>query len=149
MHALFFPFDEVMLVGGAMTDGEAFKQMPESLRVSVRDSGGIYYHVLRFGFEYAFDVGCPKIEEGECFVAVRFGAWHDSDHKMTFTGEPGLDVNTRSQAIQFLGGEEDTHVTAGLAFLFNNRFDLNAAVDFSDAVNTVSLSATVHFGGGS
>jgi hypothetical protein len=51
-HVLYFPFEEVILVGGGMTDGEAFKQMPETLRASVRQSGGIFYHVLRFGFEH-------------------------------------------------------------------------------------------------
>lgn len=103
--------------------------------------------ILRLGLERIFDVRCPVSKRKGCFVGVRFGAWHDPDHKMRFAAEPGLDVNTRAQAIQFLGGDEEVHVTAGVAFLYKERFDLNAAVDLSDTVDTVSLSAIFHFGG--
>lgn len=48
----FLPHDEIMLCGGAMTNGAAFAEMPGELSAEIRESGGIYYHVIRFGFDY-------------------------------------------------------------------------------------------------
>jgi len=47
----FLPYDEVILVGGGMTDGRAFEQMGDGLPDRIRASGGMLYHVLRFGFD--------------------------------------------------------------------------------------------------
>jgi len=47
--------DEVMLVGGGMTDGSAFETMPNELAEAIRNSGGIFYHVLKFGFDHFKD----------------------------------------------------------------------------------------------
>jgi hypothetical protein len=46
----FLPHDEVILVGGAMTDGRAFGHMGRELAKNIKDSGGIYYHLLKFAF---------------------------------------------------------------------------------------------------
>jgi len=51
----YIPFDEVILVGGGMTDGRAFAHMPEKLQSEIRENSGIFYHVLRFGFEHFKD----------------------------------------------------------------------------------------------
>jgi len=51
-YASFLPYEEVILVGGAMTDGSAFGHMPESLPDEIRKSGGIYFHVLKFAFNH-------------------------------------------------------------------------------------------------
>lgn len=48
----FLPYDEVVLVGGAMTDGHAFTFMPPNMALEIRKSGGIYYHVLKFAFDH-------------------------------------------------------------------------------------------------
>ena len=47
----FLPYEEVILVGGAMTDGKAFGYMTGDLSERIRASGGIYYHVLKFAFD--------------------------------------------------------------------------------------------------
>jgi hypothetical protein len=47
----FLPYEEVILVGGAMTDGRAFAHMTDDLPEKIRASGGIYYHVLKFAFD--------------------------------------------------------------------------------------------------
>ena len=54
-YTSFLPFDEVILVGGAMTDGRVYKAMDEGLANDIRASGGIYYHVLRFAFDHFAD----------------------------------------------------------------------------------------------
>jgi len=54
-YANFLQYDEVVLVGGAMTDGRAFAQMPVDLAERIRASGGAYYHVLKFAFDHFKD----------------------------------------------------------------------------------------------
>jgi hypothetical protein len=48
----FLPYDEVILVGGAMTDGAVFDLMPPETREIIRQSGGVYFHVLKFAFDF-------------------------------------------------------------------------------------------------
>lgn len=48
----FLPHEGVILVGGAMTDGSVFRQMPPETRNVIKSAGGIYYQVLLFAFEY-------------------------------------------------------------------------------------------------
>ncbi len=54
-YANFLAHDEVILVGGAMTDGAAFKHMPAKLCEDIRNSGGVYYHLLKFAFDHFKD----------------------------------------------------------------------------------------------
>jgi hypothetical protein len=56
-YASFLPHEEVILVGGAMTDGGALGLMPEGLPDEISKSGGIYFHVLKFAF-YHFREDC-------------------------------------------------------------------------------------------
>lgn len=54
-YTSFIPYDEVILVGGAMTDGKAFGHMPGDLAEKIRESGGIFYHVIKFAFNHFKD----------------------------------------------------------------------------------------------
>ena len=47
----FLPYEEVILAGGAITDGRAFGYMTGDLSEKIRASGGIYCHVLKFAFD--------------------------------------------------------------------------------------------------
>ena len=47
----FLPYEEVILVGGGMTDGRAFGYMKGDLPEKIRASGGTLYHLLKFGFD--------------------------------------------------------------------------------------------------
>lgn len=100
------------------------------------DDGEAY----RLGFEYEFDP--PKC--GNCAVFLRLGAWHDPDHKMRFAAEPGLDFLTRSQAVQFQGGAAEHHFTGGLGVRIGEQLRIDAAADFSDTVDSASLSAVYY-----
>ena len=51
----FMQHEEVILVGGGMTDGSAFEHMGGDLGERIRASGGALYHVLRFGFDHFKD----------------------------------------------------------------------------------------------
>ena len=92
---------------------------------------------LRLGFEYLFTQ--PKHP-----VALRLGGWESPAHKIFFDGEPGPDGDTRAQSIQFRGGDDELHVAAGIGIVFAS-FQIDGAADFSDAIDTVSLSAVVRF----
>ncbi|NIP17627.1 MAG: hypothetical protein GWM87_05370 [Xanthomonadales bacterium] len=47
----FLPYDEVLLVGGAMTDGAVFRMMPEKTKSTIKKLGGIYFQSLKFSFD--------------------------------------------------------------------------------------------------
>lgn len=46
----FLPHSGVILVGGAMTDGNVMRALPADLRDSIVSEGGIYLAVLRYAF---------------------------------------------------------------------------------------------------
>ncbi len=74
------------------------------------------------------------------FVAFRVGAWIDPDHR--FRANPG-----RGDAFEralFRGGDDELHLAAGLGLAFST-FQLDLSVDFSDLVDTASLSAIYQF----
>jgi len=52
---LFWKHDEVMLNGGSVTNGAGFQHVPEHVSHSIRESEGLFYHILRFGFDYFKD----------------------------------------------------------------------------------------------
>ena len=52
----FLPYEEVILVGGGMTDGAALRQVPEQTRQAITESGGVLYALLTYGFDrFAFE----------------------------------------------------------------------------------------------
>ena len=52
---LFWKHEEVMLNGGSVTNGAGFSQVPEQLSREIRESEGLFYYILRFGFEHFKD----------------------------------------------------------------------------------------------
>jgi hypothetical protein len=48
---LFWHHDEVMLNGGSVTNGAGFRHVPSELSAAIRNSEGLFFHMLRFGFE--------------------------------------------------------------------------------------------------
>ncbi len=72
-------------------------------------------------------------------MQLRAGVWFDPDHEMRYLGsDPQLQtVWTR--------GEDELHWAVGFGLRFR-RFQLDAAVDVSDRVNTVSVSSVYYFG---
>lgn len=51
----FLLHDEIMLVGGGMTDGKTFAHIDGGLGERIRASGGMLFHMLRFGFDHFKD----------------------------------------------------------------------------------------------
>ncbi len=80
-------------------------------------------------------------------MATRFGAWRDPDHRFRFEGlgtggrDPTEEIGiTALQA----PGQVECHWAAGVGLAFD-RYPIDLAVDFSDEVNTFSVSAIYTF----
>ena len=87
---------------------------------------------LHLGAEYVFLRSAPV-------VAIRLGTWLDPDHRPSFSaGGTALE-----RALLPPGGDE-IHYTLGLGLVFES-FQLDLGADFSDPVDTVSLSAIYSF----
>ncbi len=87
---------------------------------------------LHLGAEVIFPGSTPV-------VALRAGAWIDPDHRIRFAD--------RSLALEraiFRGGDDELHLAFGVGLAFK-RFQIDAAVDFSNLVDTTSLSAIYSF----
>ena len=87
---------------------------------------------LRLGVEYAFLDLKPVL-------AIRAGVWLDPDHRFRSIHP----YNPDHRAL-FKAGEDEIHVAVGLGLAFRS-FQIDFAADFSDLVDTVSLSVIYSF----
>ncbi len=87
---------------------------------------------LHLGVEYAFLRSKP-------LVALRAGIWLDPDHRL----RAGDDADPFIRAVR-QPGEDELHFAAGLGIVFGT-VQLDLAADFSDLVDTASLSAIYSF----
>ncbi|MGB6335084.1 MAG: outer membrane protein transport protein [Thermoanaerobaculia bacterium] len=94
--------------------------------LSIED--GNEYHL---GGEYVFLDSTPM-------VALRAGAWLDPDHEVSYSGDNYV------AAALLQPGDENIHYAAGLGLAFK-RFQVDIGVDFSDLVDTASLSMIYSF----
>jgi long-chain fatty acid transport protein len=84
-------------------------------------------------------LGCERIfSVGKTLFAARIGAWRDPDHRIHYGGE------TSYYQTLFRSGDDETHYAAGIGYL-DQRFQVDAAFDFSDRVRTASLSTVIRF----
>jgi long-subunit fatty acid transport protein len=86
---------------------------------------------IHLGFERAFHFRFSE-------VFARVGVWSDPDHRIRYEG---TELNTRSL---FHPGKDEIHYSAGFGFSREN-LEVDAAVDLSKRVNTISLSTVFRF----
>jgi len=87
---------------------------------------------VHLGFEQIFAVRAGLL------LAGRLGSWYEPDHHIRYTG-------TRADfRALFQGGDGHLHGAAGIG-LIGQRFQLDAAFDYSEQVKTASLSTVVRF----
>ena len=70
---------------------------------------------------------------------LRAGLWHEPDHQT----RPNEEANELTRAL-LPPGDDQLHLALGLGIALE-RFQIDAAVDLSDTVDTVSLSAIYSF----
>jgi long-subunit fatty acid transport protein len=86
---------------------------------------------LHLGGEYVFLGSTP-------LVALRAGIWSDPDHEVAYSGDNYV------AAALLQPGDDTLHYAAGLGLAFA-RFQVDVGVDFSDLVDTASLSIIYSF----
>jgi len=84
-------------------------------------------------------------------VALRMGGWVDPDHRLRFAGSgTGNDLRSLRTfisdllAAEYPRGTTEYHISCGIGILLN-RFEVDAAFDYSKLVSIVSLSGVVRF----
>jgi long-subunit fatty acid transport protein len=87
---------------------------------------------LRFGFEYAFLRRTP-------LLALRGGVWRNPDHTIR-----SIETVDPLELALLPGGEDDVHFALGFGVAFKD-LQVDFAVDFSDLVDTASLSLIYRF----
>jgi len=93
---------------------------------------------LHLGGEYTFTQMAHPF-------SLRAGIWHDPRHSIEYKGDPGTDLGASALAVVFHGGQgSQNHVAVGGGFAFS-KFQIDAAADFSDQTDTLSLSGVYHF----
>lgn len=110
-------------------DRITYSEMPKSLELDDQTvDDGDEVHV---GGEYVFLGSKP-------LLALRAGAWLDPEHAMRATSD-----NPYTRALLRPVGDK-MHYAVGFGMAFE-RFQLDGAIDFSDLVDTISLSAIFSF----
>jgi hypothetical protein len=105
-----------------------------SSRMRVNDSNQV-----RFGGEYLM------LLSGSRVVAFRGGVWYDPSHKTYFDGDPATGRPAPRWAVLFPRGDASVHLSAGIGLTTRRHFQVDAAVDFSDLVDTFALSTVWRF----
>ena len=98
-----------------------FDRLAEGVYVTGVIEDALEFHL---GAEYLFLESSP-------LLAVRWGVWLDPDHLVRIS--PDIDL-----------GSDEVHFALGLGAAFE-RFQIDLAADFSDLVDTLSLSTIVSF----
>jgi opacity protein-like surface antigen len=96
-------------------------------------------HRFRFGFEYL------RVFAGSQVLALRGGVWHDSAHRAYFNADPDSGLPYPQYALLFPRGSGQTHGSAGVGFVVQPHFQVDAAIDFSELYRTISVSTIWKF----
>ena len=92
---------------------------------------------VRLGGEYTFTNFTNPF-------SIRAGVWHDPEHSIRFEGDPGDGIDAIANAVLFSIGESQMHYSAGFGWAFE-KFQIDAAVDFSERADTYSMSDVWRF----
>lgn len=78
-------------------------------------------------------------------LALRGGAWWDPNHQTYFDGDRATGLPAPRWAVLHPRRDGNVHVSAGVGFTTRRHFQIDAAVDFSNLVDTFSLSSVWRF----
>lgn len=94
---------------------------------------------LRVGAEYLLPL--PR----GLGIALRGGVWRDPNHQTYFDADPATGYPAPRWTILFPKRSGQTHVSSGVGFVTRRHFQLDAAVDLSELVDTFTLSSVWRF----
>lgn len=122
-------------------DRVGYSEILAGLERAVGETGGALDDAdeLHFGAEYVFLDRSPVL-------ALRAGAWLDPDHQVRSARPRGTSDDPDSELLGalFPAGKDEWHWAVGLGAAFE-RFQVDLAADFSERVDTLSLSAIYTF----
>ncbi len=91
---------------------------------------------IRLGAEYTFlDMQNP--------FTIRAGVWHDPEHTIRWRG-PVTNLAQAINATLFSAGDDELHYSLGFGWAFE-KWQIDAAANFSDRVDTISMSGVVRW----
>ena len=131
-------------------DRVRYSQMIEELRDPARPSeqeSAVVLDGMRLDDSNQFRMGLEYLKLFRTnILAMQLGAWYDPDHQMQFDASvPDTGFPAPRWALLFPAGRDAWHFTAGLGFVFSEHLQIDAGVDFSDPVKTLSVSTVVMF----
>jgi long-subunit fatty acid transport protein len=137
--ALGFTFDVNHMQYSDLTDDFRSSLAADSVAASTAGIDGLGIDdgtEIRFGAEYTFiDMQNP--------FTIRAGIWLDPEHTIRWNG-PVSNVAQAINATLFSTGDDELHYALGFGWAFKH-WQLDAAADFSDRVNTISMSGVVRW----
>ncbi|MFP5284918.1 MAG: hypothetical protein ACLGI9_04195, partial [Thermoanaerobaculia bacterium] len=105
------------------------KDQPDRRDFRIQDAGEIH-----FGVEHVF-----LVIESQFVGTMRFGVWNEPWHGLEYLGS-----NAERRQLLPKGGD-DTHWSAGVGLVVKEDYQIDAALDLSDRVDTVSFSVVRFF----
>ena len=78
-------------------------------------------------------------------LALRGGIWHEPNHQTYFESDPSTGLPAPRWAVLLPRREGSWHVSTGVGLTTRRHFQIDAAVDFSDLVDTLAISAVWRF----
>jgi long-subunit fatty acid transport protein len=105
-----------------------------SARMRLDDSNQI-----RFGGEYLL------LLPGSRSLAFRGGLWYDPSHQTYFDGDPATGLPAPRWAILFPRRDGSMHYSGGIGFTTRRHFQIDAALDLSELIDTLSVSGVWRF----
>ena len=102
---------------------------------------------LRLNNADQFRVGAERLllVAGGRVLAFRGGVWYDPNHQMYFDGDPATGLPAPRWAVLFPKRDGAVHVSGGAGFTTRRHLQFDVAVDFSEPVDTLSISGVWRF----
>lgn len=93
---------------------------------------------LHFGLEYVLVLA-------ERIVTLRTGVYNEPEHAIRFNGKATDYDGVQAYRSRFPRGDDYVHVTGGMGMVFNERTQIDAAMDFAENRQQFSVSAVYRF----
>jgi long-subunit fatty acid transport protein len=96
------------------------------------------------GTEFHLGLEYTILKPSGTSIALRAGAWQDPAHTVEFQGSATTGQDRFHDAM-FRGSDDETHISAGIGFIFGTKGQIDIAADFSELQDTISVSGVFRF----
>jgi len=95
--------------------------------------------------QFRFGAERLVLMNGSRVLALRGGVWYDPNHQTYFEADPATGLPAPRWAVLLPKRDGALHVSGGIGFTTNRHLQFDAAVDFSELVDTLSISSVWRF----